>query len=245
MEAANPLVKPTFEEAYPEIQRIVASRRSNWTYLSIEPWEEIRSLLIIRIWKQYGKYDPAKGSLEHWANRLISNALMNLKRNNGRRLQKPCVGGGKSNGKSCVYNLGGDSCSYTPTGRQCAECPLYAKWQRERENQLHIKAPVALENHAQEVSNVQCDFIDIAGIRDQLYTDMLKELTRWEGRVFRLTIMKGVPPAKASEILAAEIVKRKRPPGPSEKYSYTAVLIMNRMFRGMMKVILRRAGHID
>jgi hypothetical protein len=243
-------VKPTFEEAYPELARIVAKRRNSWSYISIMQWEDVSQILLLRLYVKWHLYDPVKGNgelakrLEKWANTVITRAIMTLKRDTLGRWSRPCIGGGKANGLHCAYNKGGETCSLTPSGTQCAECPTYAKWQREREAQLHVKSQVSLENHAQEVSNVQCDFIDIEGVRDWLNEAMLKELTRWEGRVYRLSIVQSLSPAKVSEILAAEVKQRKRPPGPTEQYSYSAVLQYNRMFRGMMRLHLEREGYI-
>lgn len=237
--------KLTFDEVYPELERIVSSRRAAWTYVSLMEWQDVAQELFIRLYRKYPQYDPTKGPLEHWANTLISNAFKNLRRDLYLRTAPPCIGGGKANGKHCAYNGGGESCSYTPSKIQCAECPLYAKWQREREAQHHAKSQVSLENHTQEVSNVQCDFVDIEGVRDWVYKTMLKELSRWEGRVFRLVIIKALPPAKVAEMLAAEVARRKRPPAPHEQYSYSAVLVYARQFRGCMRVLLYREGYIS
>lgn len=238
--------KPTFEEAYPEIAQIVARRRRDWTYLSILPFEDVSQTLLLRIYTKWHLYDPAKApKMEHWVNTVITNALLNLKRDDGgQRWARPCVGGGKTNGKSCTFNQGGDSCSYTPSGVQCAECPLYAEWTKKREHVLHIKSNVSLENHTQEVSNQQDDFSDIDDIKNQLDKAMLKELSRWEGRIYKALFQKHLTPTETSIWLLKEAEKRKRPLGPHEPTSYSAVLTLQREFKGMMKEWLRREGHL-
>lgn len=238
--------KPTFEEAYPEIAIIVAKRRGDWTYVSIIPWQDISQDLLLHINKKWHLYNPAKApKLEHWVNTVISNALLNYRRDKGnQRWTRPCVGGGKSNGKSCVYNQGGDSCAYTSSGIQCSQCPLYAEWEKRRQHLFHLKSNVALENHAQEVSNMQGDFSDIEGVKNSLDAAMVKELTRWEGKIYRALFQKHLTPNETCEWLLKEASKRKRPLGPNEPTSYSAVLTMQREFKGMMKEWLRREGHI-
>lgn len=238
-------VKPTFEQAYPEIARIVARRESSWTYLSIMPWEDVSQELFIRINEKWGLYDPEKApKLEHWVNTVITRALLNLRRDTHLRYARPCIGGGKTNGKSCSFNTGGDSCSYTPSGRQCEECPVFKEWKERREAQHHVQSTVSLENHAQEVHSMPSDTMDTDAIEAWLHEQMLKELTRWEGRVYRLLIMRHVPPAEASEQLASEVAKRKRPPAQHEQFSYHACLQYARQFRGMQRVLLHRQGYI-
>mgnify|MGYP001560078143 CR=1 FL=1 len=93
--------KPTFEQCVPEIKRIVWSRKGGWTHVSLMEWQDVASLSVTRIWKQWHLYDP-KRPLENWANTVISNVFKNLKRDLRGRYDRPCVGGGKANGSSCA-----------------------------------------------------------------------------------------------------------------------------------------------
>ena len=238
--------KPTFEEAYSEIAKIVASRRGAWTYLSIMPWEDVSQELIIKINTKWPLYDPAKApKLENWVNVLITNALLNLRRDLHLRLAKPCIGGGKTNGKSCVYNTGGDSCSFTKSGKQCSQCPVYKEWEEKRKDQFYVKSQVALENHAQEVSNIQSDFTDINSIKEELDELMLRELNRWESKVYKALFVRNMSPKEVSEWLIKDAQTRKRPLSIHEQTSYQSILRMQRDFKQMMYEVLRRQGHID
>jgi hypothetical protein len=244
MPSAQP-PKPTFEEAYPEIASIVAKRRRDWTYLSILPWEDVSQMILLRLYTKWDHYNPTKApKLEHWVNTVITHALLNLKRDLAGRYARPCIGGGKSNGKSCTFNQGGDSCTYTSSGTQCSECPLYAEWVKKRQPMLHIQSNVALENHSQEVSNIQDDFIDTNQIKDALDVAMLAELSRWEGKVYKCLFQRHLSPTDTCVWLLKDASKRKRPLAANEQASYSAVLILQREFKGMMKEWLRREGHI-
>jgi len=237
--------KPSFEECYPEIARIVATRRPDWTYVSVMPYDDVAQELFLRISTKWHLYNPAKApKLEHWVNTLITNAFFNLRRD-VRRFARPCINSDKNSGRYCSYNLGGDACAYTASKIQCNECPLYAEWAKKRQHQMHSQSYVALENHAQEVSNIQGDFTDAGPIKEWLDEQMLKELNRWEGKVYRALWIRNMTPAETSAWLIKEAAQRKRPLGPNEPASYQACLTYRREFEQMMKAFLRRAGHIS
>ncbi len=238
--------KPSFEESAQEVIAIIETRRSSWTYLSLMEWSDVSAILRERIWRKWHLYEPAKAkNLEHWVNTVITHALLNLRRDNLLRYARPCIGGGKTNGKSCAYNLGGDSCGFTKGGKQCAECPLYAEWQQTREAQLNLKSNVALEHHAQEVSNIQGDFNDIEAIKDQLDARMKEELTQWEWKVYTLLYVQHLTPTMASVKLEELVKTWKRAPREEEQFSYQAVLQKGRWFKELMHDVLRREGHIS
>lgn len=237
--------KPTFEECSAEIVRIIATRRAEWTYVSVTPWEDIAQKLLVRIYRKWHLYNPARApKLEHWVNTLITNALFNEKRD-CKRFARPCINSDKNSGRHCVYNLGGDACSYTPSKVQCTECPLYAQWTKKRQHQMHTQSHVALENHTQEVSNIQGDFTDAGQIKEWLDREMLKELSRWEGKAYRALFCRYMTPAETSAWLTKEGERRKRPLGPNEPASYQACLAYRREFEQMMRAFLRRGGHIS
>ncbi len=238
--------KPTFEESYPEINKIVQSRKSAWTYTSVSEWADLSQILLMRVFEKWSQFDPAKGPLENWVNRLVTNAILNAKRDiGGSRWMRPCCGGGKSNGKSCIYNTGGDSCTYTKSGKQCAECPLFAEWAKTRQHQFNIKSTVALENHAQEVSNLQGDFSDIEGVKEMLDKKMKGELTAWEYHVYRCIYVKHMTPAETGKELEAITKKWKRAPREEERFDYQFILSKQRWCKEMMITILKREGHLD
>ena len=236
--------KPTFEASLPEITRILHSRRSAWTYTSIAAWEDVSQEILLRLIKKWHKFDPKRGPLEHWLNRFISNAIQNEKRDRGgNRWAKPCIGGGKSNGRSCAYNTGGDTCSYTKSGKQCAECPLYKAWSLGRQHQFNIKSTVALDNHAQEVSNQPQDFLDIADIQATLHRRMREETTPWEWRIFVCLYIKHLTPVQTGAVLEAVAKKWKRAPRAEERYDYQFILSQQRWCKQMMYAILKREGY--
>ncbi len=235
-------VKPTFEASTPEIKRIVWSRKGGWTHVSLMEWQDVASVCTTRIWKQWHLYDPSR-PLENWCNTVISNVFKNLKRDLRGRWERPCTGGGKANGASCVYNLGGDSCSYTKSRTQCSECRLFAEWEKTRRHQFNIKSTVALSNHAQEVSNMPCESFDIESVEGAMHQQMKENLTQWEWRIYHGLYVRHLKPAKVCEELQELIKTWKREPREDEQTSYSFVLIKQRWFRELMMDVLKREGY--
>jgi hypothetical protein len=236
--------KPAFEHAYPEIKRIVETRRGSWTYTSLMEWTDVSAIIVERAWRKWDTFEPAKGPLENWLNRLISHALINLRRDLLLRWSRPCIGGWNARGKTCFHNLGGETCAITKSHKQCAECPIYADWQKAREHQLHIKSTVALEHHAQEAHNIQGDFTDAAEIKDKLDAAMKEELTPGEWRVWYCLYVKHMKPSEASTHLEALVKTWKRLPRPDEIYGYQSILQTSRRLKEIAMEWLRREDHI-
>lgn len=229
--------KPPIEKLLPFVQHEINQKRRSWT-LTTMSFEDASQEVMIRVWKQYekGLFDPTKAPFQHWLNRLITNAFKNLLRDNLLRWQRPCIRDG-----GCVYNLGDGHCSFTKSGNQCEECPLFKEWKQKKESEYNIKASVALEHHSQEVHSIQSDFADIEGAKKIIDAKMLAELGRWERIVYRLLYIDNLTPIQASEqlkIIAAR--PRKRPLKPTDAVEYQMVLRLATEMRQMMKLIIIR-----
>ncbi len=87
-------------------------------------------------------------------NRIVTNQIRNIIRNNYTSFARPCL--------SCPFNQNkeGDSgaemsCGFTTNGKQCNECPLYAKWEKIKKSAYDVKITVSLENHKNYFMNVE------------------------------------------------------------------------------------------
>jgi DNA-directed RNA polymerase specialized sigma subunit len=102
--------KPIFEEMIPSIMVEINKRKSNWTLSSLA-FEDVSQMLLIRIFNKYKTFNPEKGEFTHWVNRLISNTIINILRDNLQKFARPCVQG-------CQFNLGDSYCGFTRSGKQ-------------------------------------------------------------------------------------------------------------------------------
>lgn len=89
-------------------------------------FNDVSQILRIHINNKWPLYDQ-KQPLAPWVNRIISNQIKNLIRNNYGNYSRPCL--------KCSAAEGEDLCKIY--GKQCGACPLYKKWEK-RKNQLMI-----------------------------------------------------------------------------------------------------------
>lgn len=222
------------EEILPLAQKLIARRRHKWKMTTLA-WEDVAQRLLIRIWQQYHLYNPAKAPLENWMNFLISNEWKNILRNILFKHAPPCIGKG-----GCSFNQGGDACGYTPSGLKCGECPLYANWQEKKENEHNITATLSLGAHAQEVDNIQSDFMDMAGAKRKIDEIMLRRLNPFTGRIYRMLLIQHMTPREVSNKL--KIVYKTRKLKEGEGVGYQSILATLSILKVMVKRIIAEEG---
>lgn len=179
--------KLTFTDRYSEILHWVQKRRQR-LYLVTLPWEDIQQLILIRVSQQYASFDPVKGPFKKWLNKVISNAVRNIWRDNLSSFSRPCITGKGG----CPFNAGTDQCTKTPSGRQCGECPAYRDWEKRKKDQHAVRVTLPMDNHVGETHNVQSDFMDVAAAKKVLDAKMRERLTRMEWKAYRLLFIKGL-----------------------------------------------------
>ena len=169
------------------------------------PWEDAHQMILIHISRQYPKFDEAKGEFSHWVQKVITNKILGIWRDNYIKYARPCVVG-------CIFNGGGESCTKTPSGRQCSECPLYREWEKRKKDHHIVKQPLPLENHIQEASSIDArshasDFVDYEGIKKIVDKEMRKRLTPIEWKVYKLLIIKKGDRKKTEKEVEKEAAK--------------------------------------
>lgn len=219
----------SFEDRYDEIVREINKRESKYDLHSV-PFEDARQIILLRIWLKYHLYDESKGPFPNWVQRLITNAILTIWRDNLTVHSRPCVMG-------CVWNAGGDQCEKTKSGLQCAECPAYKSWENSyKKDRFSIKQPVALDHHSQEVNNQQSDFIDIDAKKQIIDREMKRRLTKEEWRVYKLLIIDD-----GTEIAAAKLLGFKQEKDADKKpmfNGYWKVLELRHKFVAVAKKII-------
>lgn len=141
------LKKKKFEEMYNVIDKVIKKRKNKWKLKAITwfDFEDIEQIIKLHIYKKWHLWDQSR-AIEPWVNRIVTNQIRNIIRNNYTSFARPCL--------SCSFNqnkqgdLGSEfSCGFTPSKTQCDECPLYAKWEKVKKSAYDVKMTVSLENH--------------------------------------------------------------------------------------------------
>jgi len=200
----------SFEEKIEEINLEISKRKNKWRLnaLSYIDFEDVSQILRIHIFNQWSKWDQAR-PLAQWLNKLISNQIINLIRNNYSKVAPPC--------NSCAYNMGGNSCSYTPSGERCNDCPLYKAWSKKKKSAYNLKLAVSsdAEDYIEPKSSSSQfgDQIDYDACMEKIHLYMKPKLTSAQWRIYEMLIIKGMADEEVATILKLKTVEEKRGAG--------------------------------
>lgn len=200
-----------FREAVPQLQELIAKRRASWRLTSVMEWEDVASILLTRIWKQFKHYDPTR-PLDRWANTLITHAITSLLRDNLYRWARPCIAA-TSYGDSCSFNTGGNSCAWTKSKVQCAECPIYAKWEKKKQAKFAVATPLSLEDHVDSSNARSYAFVDYDLAKTTIDAKMMKRLTGTERKLYKLLYIKRLEPKEAGRRMGYKLQTNSDIPG--------------------------------
>lgn len=142
-----------FEDYLPIIDVEIAKRRHKWNLSSLTwmDFDDVSQIIRIHIYKKWKQYNPSK-PIQPWLNTIISNQIKNLIRNLYSNYTRPCL--------RCAAATDNNGCKIY--GEQCADCPLYAYWQKRKQPATHIKMPVSIENHAHEIKQIYDETGDVS-----------------------------------------------------------------------------------
>ena len=176
-----------YEDKAELIDKELAKRRGKWFLHSVAwlDFDDVCQIIRMHINKKWHQWDQSR-ALEPWLNRIISNQLKNILRNNYGNYVRPCL--------NCPFNQSGppDSegsalCGFTPSGLQCSECPLYNRWEKTKKDAYNTKMALTLENHMQEASalpaDIQWDFKDSI---DKIHQYMKEEMSEKKFKVYKM-----------------------------------------------------------
>lgn len=185
--------KPTFEKSLPEIDRLILSRKYKWRLSQAIPsidYDDVSQLLRIHIFQKWDQYQSEMGPLANWINKIISNQIQNMIRDNYHNFASPC--------SSCSHNQGSELCSYCVSGyKSSEECPLLLKWEKGKKRAHDVKLPVSSENHQQEIYQRIDESINLHDDIVEFHKEMIKVLGVFDGKVYSLLFIKGLDEDRA------------------------------------------------
>jgi len=196
--------KITFEECIEIIDTEISKRRGKWnlTSLSWIDFEDVSQIIRIHIYEKWSQYDPEK-PIRPWLNRVISNQLKNIIRNNYTNYTRPCL--------RCAAAEDTDGCRIYTT--QCSDCPLYAHWEKRKLSAYNLKMPLSLENHQQEVNSIFDDYINFDEKIEQLNKKMEEILKPTELLVYQSLFIRKENELTVAKKLGFKTTEKKRSPG--------------------------------
>ena len=221
--------KIKFEACINLINTEILKRKNKWT-LSTLNWidfEDVSQIIRFHIYKKWNLYDEKKPMLP-WINRIISNQIKNLIRNNYGNYARPCL--------KCAAALGESECRIY--GKQDQGCPMFNNWMKTKKNAYDLKMAVSIEDHSYEINNQVCINSDIQKATQNLPEKMKQVLKPVEWKVYELLYINHKTEEQVCKILKF-------------KYDKEAKSAYNKQLKNIQKSIIKKAkqslasGEID
>lgn len=195
----------SFESNIDFINEEIAKRRSKWnlTALSWMDFDDVSQILRARIFNKWHLYNPQK-PLGPWLNRLISNQIKNLIRDNYTNYAKPCL--------KCAAAQSEFDCSIY--GSQDGSCPLYAEWIRTKKSAYDIKLAPSIENYNKEfVESKEPHTFDYEINIKNFNAKIKKYLKPFEYKIYKLLFIEDKDEVEVAEIMGYKTSESCRQPG--------------------------------
>lgn len=207
--------KPSFEECICIIDAELAKRKSKWRLSAIAwmDYEDVCQKIRLHIFNKWTQWDPNRGLLVPWVNRIITNQMTNLVRNNYSSFSRPCL--------QCPHNQGGNLCELYNT--QCSECPAYAKWEKSKKSAHDIKMPISINesflNHDGEGESTSIDikdsyhYVDYEKDIEKIHHKMKEKLTIVEWKIYNFLFIEHKTDVEAARLMGYKTSEKNRSPG--------------------------------
>jgi hypothetical protein len=232
--------KARYEDKFAEIDVEIRKRRGKW-FLDSLAWfdfEDVEQIIRAHIYKKWDQWDQRR-SLKPWINKIITNQMKNILRNNYSNFVRPCLG--------CPFNQSGPTksgsvdslCGFTKSGLQDSTCPLYAKWEKTKKSAYDIKMALALENHSHEVYSMHDLSFNIEESQGKLNVHMEKELSPKQFAVYRLLFIENEDEEAVAKVMGYKTSEKGR------KAGYKQIKNLKKVFKRKAQEILKKEDIIS
>lgn len=206
--------KYTYEDKFETIDNEIRKRYYKW-HLHALAWldfDDVSQIIRAHIYKKWDQWDQLR-PIEPWVNKIISNQLKNILRNNYSNFARPCISckynQSKEQGNGQISNL----CSLTASGLQSDECPDYAKWYKTRKPAYDIKIPVSLETNPFDRYTVPEDHYSIGGAVISLHLSMRRYLNDRHYVIYKMLFIDHVDEETVAKVLGYKSNEKGRKAG--------------------------------
>ena len=199
-----PETKTKYEDCIEIIDLEIAKRKGKWN-LKIINWmdfDDVSQILRFHVFKKWHLYDQSK-PLQPWLNRIISNQIKNLIRNNYGNYVKPCL--------KCAASEHEDLCAVY--GSQCSLCPLYKNWEKNKKRAYNAKLPVSLDENINFVESYECGNVDLELAFEQIKEKLIPKLKPTEQKVFQYVFVEKMSEENAAKKMGYRVKEKTKSPG--------------------------------
>jgi len=219
----------TFEDNVEIIDQEIAKRKYKWSINSIAwmDFDDISQIIRLHIYKKWHMYDASK-PLHPWLNRIITNQLKNIIRNNYSNYNKPCV--------RCDAEEENNLCRLYVT--QCNDCPLFARWEKTKKRAFQVKMAQPLENHVYQLSGEIQEQEAYDKNIEKVHVHMKKILKPLEWKIYKFLYIDNLNEEEVADKMGYMTSEKNRSPG----YKW-----INNIKKSIMKKVKKamKDGEID
>ncbi len=221
----------TYEDCSRQIDEELVKRRGTWFLHSLTwmDYDDVCQIIRAHIHKKWDLWDQ-KRALAPWINKIITNQIKNILRNNYSNFVKPCV--------NCPFNQSGGEdgssglCGFTKSGAQDSSCPLYKKWEKTKKSAYDIKMALTLEHHSQEVFRQPTDDVPIEEAERKLHIEMKKVLNERQYTIYHLLFVEHLEEEDVARQMGYKTTEKGR------KAGYKQIKNLKKMFKEKAEKIL-------
>ena len=206
--------KQTYEDKFETVDNEIRKRYYKW-HLHALAWldfDDVSQIIRTHIYKKWEQWDQSR-PIEPWINKIISNQLKNILRNNYSNFARPCI--------SCKYNQSKEQghgqisnlCSFTASGLQSEECNDYAKWYKTRKQAYDIKIPVSLETNYFDRYTVPEDHYSIGSAVQSLHLLMRQYLNDRHFIIYKMLFIDHIDEEVVAKVLGYKSNEKGRKAG--------------------------------
>ena len=175
----------SYEDHHDLVIEEINKRRGKWFLTSVAwmDFDDVKQMISAHIHSKWGQYNPSK-PLKPWVNKIITNQMKNILRNNYSNFVRPCL--------SCPFNLNSESaekqgdCSFTKSGNQDSSCPLFKKWEKTKKSAYDIKMAISIDGASHEAHSITQREYDIISAERRLHAEMKLQLGERQYKVYDL-----------------------------------------------------------
>lgn len=196
--------KKTYEECIDTINTCINKRKHRWTLsaLSHIDFDDVAQNLRVHIWQKWHLYDQSR-KLETWLTVVINNQMINMIRNVYGNFSRPCL--------KCEFYEGDDSCK--KFGIVSNQCDLYKTWNYGKKTKHDIQLPLPIENHINEVHEIQNETVDVDKTAIHIHEKMKQILKPYEWQVYELSFIQHKSDEEIGKILEYKSTEKNRSAG--------------------------------
>lgn len=173
--------KPTYEESFPELVKIVEKFRPKWQLKAVAwiDFDDIAQHILRHIFIKWHLFDPRKGTLVVWASMVARHQIKNELDKIYLSSRRPCLDGKGG----CPYNTGGDGCAIY--GIQSTACPAFLAWVKSGKSDANnLRMPMSI-NASIGDSDGHTSLLDLIG-SDKSELNFEKLILEFKEEIFKL-----------------------------------------------------------